>query len=159
MKLWRSTIALWLPILAVSAADQPLMKEGLWSIHMVTTDQPGGRKTEGSRSLCRSHAYDEHARSLKAPNCKTISETSSAGTIKTETECKVGGSVLRTKGVVTYTETAAHSENHTTYTPPINGLSESTMIMDQKYVGACPAGTGPGDSIGADGRVTHLWKQ
>jgi len=145
--------------LAVSAAGQPLLKEGLWSIHTMTIDQPGGKKAEGSRSLCRSHAYDEHVRSVaKAPNCKTISKNTSGGTIKTEEECTVGNSVLRVNGTAMISETAAHSENHTTYTPAINGISETTMIMDQKYMGACPAGTGPGDSISADGRVTHLWK-
>jgi len=27
------------------------------------------------------------------------------------------------------------------------------MIMDQKYVGSCPAGTQPGDLTNADGRL------
>jgi hypothetical protein len=55
--------------------------------------------------------------------------------------------------------TASHSEGHTTYDPPVRGMSESTMIMDQKYVGACPAGVEPGDMIGADGKIEHTWNR
>ena len=39
----------------------------------------------------------------------------------------------------------------------MGGVSETTMIMDQKYVGSCPAGAQPGDITYADGRVTH-WR-
>jgi hypothetical protein len=53
---------------------------------------------------------------------------------------------------------ASHSETHTTYTPALAGTAESTMIMDQKYVGGCPAGIQPGDRIAANGTVNHLWK-
>jgi hypothetical protein len=52
-------------------------------------------------------------------------------------------------------DTAAHSETRATYTPPMYGLTETTMVMDQKYVGACPAGVGPGDTIEAGGKVIH----
>jgi hypothetical protein len=34
---------------------------------------------------------------------------------------------------------------------------DSTMTMDQKYLGSCPAGVQPGDLTSADGKVTHLW--
>ena len=37
-------------------------------------------------------------------------------------------------------DTAVHSETHATYSPPLYGVSESTMIMDQEYLGSCPAG-------------------
>ena len=40
----------------------------------------------------------------------------------------------------------------------MGGISETTTIMDQKYVGSCPAGTKPGDRIAADGRITHSGK-
>jgi hypothetical protein len=141
------------------AADPPAMKEGLWSIHTVSTDQPGNKKTEGTRSICRNHAYDERVRAMaaqkSATTCKTISENSSSGTITTETQCSVGGSVLRTKGIVTFSGDTAHSETHSTYTPAMYGVSETTMVMDQKYVGACPAGMEPGDMMDANGKISR----
>jgi hypothetical protein len=147
----------------VYAADPPAMKEGLWSIHTVSVDQPGNNKTEGTVKLCRSHAYDERIRTMaaqkSAKTCKTISENSTGGTTTTETECTVASSVLKTKGTVTFSGDSAHSETHTTYTPAMYGTSESTMVMDQKYLGACPAGVEPGDRIGPDGKVSHAQKK
>ena len=151
--------ALFLAIECVYAADPPPMKEGLWSIHIVTTDQPGNKKTEGTRSICRNHAYDERVRAMAAKSgasCKTLSEHSSGGTMTTETQCSAGGSVLKTKGVVTMSgDGAAHSETNTTYTPALYGTSETTMIMDQKFMGACPAGMEPGDTMDANGKIGH----
>jgi hypothetical protein len=144
-------------------ADQPALKEGLWSIHTVSVDQPGNKKTDGTVKLCRNHAYDERVRALaaqqSAKTCKTISETITGGTRTTETECTVGNSVLKTKAVATISGDAAHSETHTTYTPAAYGTSETTMVMDQKYAGACPAGVEPGDRISADGKVSHASKR
>jgi hypothetical protein len=142
------------------AADPPSMKEGLWSIHMVSVDQPGNTKTDTTDKLCRSHAYDERVRAIAAQqsaksSCKTISETTVGGTTTTENQCTVGKSVLKTKGVANINGDSAHSETHTTYTPPMYGATETTMVIDQKYLGACPAGVEPGDRIGADGQVRH----
>jgi hypothetical protein len=96
----------------------------------------------------------------KKPKCKTVSESSSGGTATTISECTVGTTLIRNKGTLTMTgNTASHSEGHTTYDPPVRGMSESTMIMDQKYVGACPAGVEPGDMIGADGKIEHTWNR
>jgi hypothetical protein len=152
--------ALFLAIECVYAADPPPMKEGLWSIHTVSTDQPGNKKTEGTRSICRNHAYDERVRAMaaqkSAATCKTLSEHSAGGTITTETQCSAGGSILKTKGVVTMSgDAAAHSETSTTYTPALYGTSETTMVMDQKFVGACPAGMEPGDTMDANGKIAH----
>lgn len=154
---------LWFAAGGVYAADPPAMTEGLWTIHTVTTDQPGNKRTEGTQKLCRSHAYDERVRAMaaqqSAKRCKTISENSSGGMTTTETQCTVGTSVLKTKAVVTFNGDSAHSETHTTYTPAAYGTSESTMVMDQKYAGPCPAGVQPGDRIGPDGKVIHAPKQ
>jgi hypothetical protein len=33
------------------------------------------------------------------------------------------------------------------------------MVMEQKYMGSCPAGAQPGDRINADGSIVHLGKK
>src|ERR1017187_6973809 len=61
----------------------------------------------------------------------------------------------------TYTyqgDTSFHSESHATFTPALGGISETTRIVDQKYVGSCPAGAHPGDRTNADGSVIHSGK-
>jgi hypothetical protein len=144
------------------AADAPPLKEGFWSIHSVSTEQPSGKKRELTRSICRNHAYDDHVREMakKIPaTCKTISENSSGGTTTTETECTVQSTVVHSKTTVTTaSETATHLETHATYTPPLGGMSESTMVMDQTFTGACPDGVEPGDMIGPDGKKVASWK-
>lgn len=142
------------------AVEPPAMREGLWSVRTQMINNPGNGKTDNTQKLCRSHAYDQHAlelaKNMKA--CKVVSENFTGGTYTVESECNVAGAVIKSKATTTYQgDTAFHSETHGTYTPAFHGISESTIIVDQKYLGACPAGVGPGDFIAADGSIRHTW--
>ena len=145
------------------AADEPPMKEGLWSVHTETTSQPGDKKVVGNRSLCRSHAYDDDVRARAkalAANCKTIVDKYEGGKYESETECVMAGTTAHGKTTVTRTgEDAARTETQTTYSPALGGMTATIIVMDQKYVGACPAGVDPGDSIAADGTVMKARKR
>jgi hypothetical protein len=152
--------ALVLPI--ARATDPPDVKEGLWSIHTQTTDNPGAKKSEGTYTLCRDHAFDlsVRARAKTIKGCTTVSESFQGGKYSVEMHCTIGGSVSESKGTTTFQgDAAVHSESHATYTPALYGISESTTVMDQKYVGSCPAGTHPGDRTNSDGTVIHLGKK
>jgi hypothetical protein len=147
-----------LPLGIALAANAPSLKEGLWSVHTVTINNPGNQKSEGTVSICRSHAYDESVEALakNMKGCTTISESFEGGKRSVDMRCTVATSVIETKGKTTFDgDTSAHSEIHATYTPAMAGISEMTMIQDQKYVGSCPAGVQPGDRISADGTVMH----
>jgi hypothetical protein len=146
---------------ALYAADPPAIKEGLWSIHTVSIDNPGSRRTEGTRSLCRNHDFDARIRAQaeqkQKQNCKPAVRTSSGNSFSEESECTVQGSIVTSKVVTTFTgDTSFHSETHGTYKPALYGTEEMSMIMDQKYLGACPAGMEPGDFMSSDGKVTHV---
>jgi hypothetical protein len=150
----------WLAIGIANAVDPPQVKEGLWSIQRHTVDNPGNKKTDSTSTLCRNHAYDQHAQSL-AKDLKgcLVTESFQGGKYSSKSHCVIGGTVLQSVGTVTYQgDTAAHSESHATYTPAMGGINETTMIVDQKYLGNCPAGVQPGDLTNADGTVAHLWK-
>lgn len=153
--------ALLLPIGIANAQTAPEVKEGLWEIHMQSTDKPGDKKTEGTSTICRNHAYDQHAQALakEMKGCTKVSENFHGGKYTLEMHCTVGATVIATKGTSTFQgDTATHSESHTTYTPAFYGVSETTMIQDQKYIGSCPADMQPGDRKSEDGKITHLWK-
>jgi hypothetical protein len=140
----------------------PDLKEGLWSVHSQSIDNPGNKKTEGTYMLCRSHAFDQStlARAKSVKGCTTVSETLQAGKYVAEMHCVTAGSVIDSKGTTTFqSDTSTHSESHATYAPALYGVSETTMIMDQKYVGSCPAGAQPGDRIDANGHITHLGRR
>ena len=131
-----------------------------------------GRKMDGVITPDGTHVYKVGDKVLVSVRGRDDEGNYMLSTIKVETprdwsgleaafaeKRTIGGTVLDTKGTVVFQgDTSAHGEDHTTYTPAMNGISESTMIQDQKYVGSCPAGQQPGDITNADGRVIHTWK-
>jgi hypothetical protein len=153
--------ALLLASAAVNAVDPPVMKEGLWSIRNQSVNNPGDKRADHTSTVCRSHAYDQHAlqeeKSMKG--CKTISESLQGNEYSVHTHCVVGGTQIDSKSTVTFKgDSVAHSESHATYSPAMSGISEMTLIQDQSYVGSCPAGVQPGDITEPDGTVLHTWK-
>src|SRR6202051_1279737 len=144
-----------------NAIDPPAMKEGLWSIHNQSVNNPGHKKLDRTSTVCRSHAYDQHVlQEVKAmKGCKTLSESLKGGEYSVHTQCTVAGTVVDSKSTVIFKgDSAAHSESNATYNPALAGISEMTLIQDQKYVGSCPAGVQPGDITQPDGSVVHAWK-
>ncbi|MGB7761006.1 MAG: DUF3617 family protein [Bryobacteraceae bacterium] len=159
MMMVSAVAALGLPL--AHAADPPEMKEGLWSVHSQSIDSPGDKKSEGTYTLCRNHAFDQsvRAKAKDMKGCTKVSESFVGGKYSSESHCVLAGTVIDSKGTTTFQgDTSTHSESHATYTPPLHGISGMTMIMDQKYVGSCPAGVQPGDRTNADGTVLHLGK-
>jgi hypothetical protein len=154
-------VALTVPVGTAYAFDHPPVKEGLWQIRTQTIDNPSNKKTEGTITLCRDHDYDKtvEARSKSVKGCTTTNESLTAGAYSAEMRCEIGSSVLVSKGVVTFqSDTAMHSETHVTYTPALYGNTDETMIQDQTYLGACPAGMKAGDRKSQDGTLIPLGK-
>ena len=119
---------------AAQAADPPDVKEGLWSSETQTIDNPGNKRNGGAVTICRSHAYDQYVKdqAAKMPGCKKVSERHSSRTYTTVLHCTVGNTVIDTTETATFkSDSAIHSETHATYSPPLYGVSESTIIMDQ----------------------------
>ncbi|MGA2881970.1 MAG: DUF3617 family protein [Bryobacteraceae bacterium] len=142
------------------AVDPPDLKEGLWSVHSQSIDNPGNKTSSGTYTLCRSHAFDQAVRG-SAKNLKgcTVSENFQSGKYSSATHCIVANTVIEGKGTTTFQgDSSFRTESHATYTPAMHGVSETTIIMDQKYLGSCPAGAQPGDRTNADGTVIHLGK-
>jgi len=141
------------------AAEPSELKEGLWSIRTQLTDNPGNKKDDTTTTLCRNHAYDKSVIALAkgaVKDCK-YDERLQGGKYSTGMHCVVAGTVIETNATATYEgDTAAHGEDHTTYSPSLGGVSESIRIVDQKYIGSCPAGAQPGDLTTTAGKVVHL---
>jgi hypothetical protein len=151
--------ALLLTSTALYAANPPEMMEGLWSIRNHTIDNPGNKKTDSTSTLCRSHAYDQHVLELAKTmiHC-TINESVDANKFSVTTHCVVACTVVDSTSTAIFTgNTAAYSETRATYNPALGGISEMSVIQDEKYLGSCPPGLRPGDMTRADGTVVHLW--
>jgi hypothetical protein len=156
-----TAIALLFLIGTARAIDGPSLKEGFWSVHQVTTDNPGNKVTDGHYSICRNHAFDHHLDNApKNPNCNFTTDTMLGNKHITSGTCHTQSTTITTKSTGTYLgDTAVHVENISTYSPALLGHTTETMVIDFKYTGACPAGIHPGDRVASDGTVLHLWKQ
>jgi hypothetical protein len=153
--------ALLLAIGSSNAGNASELKEGLWSVHTQSIDQPGNKKSEETYTMCRNHAYDQSVEALAktVKGCTKVSESVQGGKSSTEMRCEIAGTVIDSKATgVVQGDTSLHSETRATYTPAFAGMSGMTIVMDQKYTGSCPAGAQPGDRTGTDGKVLHLGK-
>lgn len=140
--------ALLLPIVIARAVDFPERQEGLWERHNLTTVNPGNKKTEITSKVCRDHAYDKSVTVTKplSKSCTFNLQSLGGGRYSSESRCTINGTVIETKQTFTYQgNTSVHSETHMSYTPALNGRTDQTVILDEKYVGSCPAGMKPGD--------------
>jgi hypothetical protein len=141
---------------ALSEENPSVLKEGMWSIRTEFTEHPSGMHSVVMTSYCRNHAQEERSKT-KQP-CKTLRETSSGGTHSKETECSgSGGTVVKMKFTATG-DSSVHVETRVLFNPSTSGRTDSVAIVDQKYVGTCPAGVEPGDIMDAGGKVIHHGK-
>lgn len=156
---------LFLPVgQAIALVDQPPLKAGYWSVQTTTSNSPGGSPAESKRFVCRNPEFDQWMRvtvesMTKRMGCKIVTEKFADNTYTSETHCAQSGSrtITRTTSVLTG-DSAMHTETVTTFDPALNGLEKKTLISEQKWIGACPAGAAPGDNVSTDGQITHLWR-
>ena len=144
------------------AADPPPAKEGLWSVRTQTTKNPGNQKNEESYTLCRTntfdHAVQESVRKIKG--CTITRDALEGDKYFQNLHCVTPTTVVESKATTTFQgATAMHAETHATYNPAMSGISEMTIVMDQKYVGRCPPGAIPGDKTDPSGKLTRLGAQ
>ena len=141
---------------AADFPDMPPMKEGLWKIRILD-NTPGQPASDNTFSLCRDHAYDEQAHQLTKKflaACTTTSDVKSGNTRTLVQSCKVAGSTITSRSVLTIDgDTHYRTESSSTFSPPLNGQSKDAMVQEQTFLGACPAGMHPGDRKLADGTI------
>jgi hypothetical protein len=152
------TAAVILMAAGACASDPQKIKEGLWEVRGESTENPGGRKITFAYKLCRDHALDRQANAAlkNVQGCHTVIKNQGDGKYASASTCDVAGTSIVSNGVTTYNnQESTHSETQAQYTPPFRGKSDEVMTQDQHYIGACPAGVKPGDTIGPDGIVYH----
>jgi hypothetical protein len=141
------------------ASGPPPLKEGLWLLNRQTIDNPENKKEVWPQiRICRDHAYDQSVLDLakKIPGCSTVSESMRGDTYLADLKCTIGKTSIETKSTTTVQgDIAVRGESHTTFTPAMNGNSETIMFSDAKYLGSCPAGMQPGDQLDANGSTIH----
>jgi hypothetical protein len=147
--------------IAIARAEEPPqlppLKEGLWEAH--TQQIINKNKTESMLRLCRTHEYDNSIKASmkqagenmrKSKQCTETVTRKSANRFLSEMHCDADGSV--TKVTMTFQgDTSYRMEMHVK-----NGKSDAATIINDRYVGPCPADMKPGDAVTGDGRRMNL---
>ena len=143
--------------ISLAGADElkpPPTREGFWETHSTHT-QEGKPVADPAVKMCQSNdttkAMQATGEELRKKNeCTSHVSRPSPNTYVEESSCAKGpnaGSVTK----VVYTnqgDTASHTELHMNA-----GKAETVVIIDAKYLGACPAGMKPGDLMMEDGKI------
>jgi hypothetical protein len=134
--------------IAVSAADLPARKPGLWEI--TTTNTGNARVPPLVEKVCLDAATDQLLYKVGAgasqKMCGRVDLTNVGGKVVIDSECKIAGSTATIHSTTTMSgDTASHMDNTVHYEPALFGKSGSTSTQDAKWLGSCPASMKPGD--------------
>jgi hypothetical protein len=142
------------------AIEYPDIQDGLWQRHWTSVSDPGAKKSDNVTTICHSREDTKKALALarNMKGCTPLSENLVGGKYTAEMQCVIGTTKLTSKSTTLFASAAVHSESVTTYDPPMGGMSKQSDVIDEKFVGPCPAGMKPGDQIADDGTIRHLGK-
>lgn len=132
-------------VAAGAAADAPQRKSGLWEMKMSGANMPGGMTMQ----QCVDQKSDDISKMQEAKsNCTKNAVRREGEKVIAESVCKMQGTTATTRSVFTGKfDSAYKGEIKTTYDPPMQGMRESSSMIEAKWVGPCPAGQKPGDVV------------
>ncbi len=128
--------------LAVLAADDvPKRKSGLWHITM-----NGPHIGHMELEECVDRKSDDLFRPEDPSTCSKIDIRRQGAAINVELICKEEDSTVASRGTVTGNFDSAYKGSFkVTYNPPLEGMRETTMQTEGRWVGPCKPGQKPGD--------------
>jgi hypothetical protein len=140
---------------AVSSAwayEPPPRKPGLWEMTMSSSARGEGAQAPMVTQQCIDAATDKAMREMgqgvNKDMCSKNEVTSSGGTMRLESVCKMGQTTATTRGTVTGDFTQNYRmDMQVNYNPPLMGKSEHSMSIQAKWLGPCKADQKPGDMI------------
>ena len=143
----------------VRAADiePPFAKDGLWEA--TTSHTMMGKTTQATVKLCQNRESQQKEREFSAQmrqkdQCSRTTTQTAPGTFVIESKCTSGpraGSSSKT--TMTFQgDSAYHMDMHMTTSSGV----ENTMVIDGKYVGACPPDMKPGDTVMGNGQKFNM---
>jgi len=142
-----------------TAQDMPKMKPGLWESTTSTGGPKGAPAHTAKTSMCINEAVQKDIMAFSqnmGAKCSKNAMHRDGNKYIGEAECTFGASTMKSQSVSKFTsDTAYRVENRTTFSPPMNGMSESTSTQDARYVGPCPAGMKAGD-MNMGGRTMNI---
>lgn len=141
---------------AAMALDLPKRKSGLWEVKTSMPDMPA-QMQQTAIKMCVDEKSDDITQQMADAEAK---QNCSKSEIKRDGErwvihsvCKEQGITMTTDGVFSGKfDSAYKAEMKAAYQPPIQGMASSRMVMDARFLGACPAGMKAGEILLPNGQ-------
>lgn len=129
------------------AVDTPKRKPGLWQIETKMAAAPG----MGPIKQCVDEKTDNFYQQLGAQHKDKCSESdikNAGDRLLVHSVCKMGNSVATTDATFSgHFDSDYRGDIRVKYSPPVQGMSETSMTIAAKWLGPCEAGQKPGDVI------------
>lgn len=157
-----TTVLLGAALLAAAGLAQaqefPKLKAGLWE---VTTSAKGDTKGGRMTSMCLDDSVQQEmykvSTGMMAGMCSKHDIKVAGNKVTTAANCDLGVSKMQSQTVMTLSGNSSyHTEARATFDPPMNGMKDSTTIIDGKHVGACKPGQQPGDMTLPNGQTINI---
>ena len=132
-------------VAGAASSDAPQRKSGLWEMKMSSGQMPGGMTIQ----QCVDQKSDDISK-MQEPksNCTKNVVRREGDKIVAESVCKMQGTTATTRSVFTGKfDSAYKGEIRSTYDPPMQGMRESSSMMEAKWLGPCLAGQKAGDVV------------
>lgn len=150
----RSTLSLFVFALATTsltgaslAGDMPKRKSGLWEINMRHNGSTGMGPVQQCIDQNTDNLMQQKAKDSKH-NCNVMDVNTSGSKVSIHSVCKMEGSTATTDGVFEGAFDSRYKGTmKTQFSPPMHGMSESSMALDARWLGPCKPGQKPGDVI------------
>ena len=129
------------------ASDLPKRKPGLWEINMTMEGAPNMGPMQQCIDKNTDNLMQQQAKQGKS-ECSVMDVKPSGSKVTIHTVCKMDGTTVTTDGVFEGSfETSYRGTMKSRFNPPMQGMSESNMTQEARWVGPCKPGQKPGDVI------------
>lgn len=137
---------------AAVAVDYPARKPGLWEMAMQTGATGKGQAMTMTTQQCIDAATDKALQAAGGgagkSDCSKQELRTEGKTLVIDSVCKSGGATVTSRGVMSGDFSSAYRMDISSrYSPALGGMSQSTTVIEAKWLGACKAGQKPGDMI------------
>ena len=129
------------------AAELPKRKPGLWEISVRMEGAPDMGPMQQCIDQNTDNLMQQKAKQEKT-DCSVIDVKPSGNKVSVHSVCKIEGSTATTDGVFEGAFDSSYKGSmKTRYSPPLQGMSESNMTQEARWLGPCKPGQKPGDVI------------
>jgi hypothetical protein len=132
------------------AVELPTRKAGLWELKMLRTGSPAPEMT---MQHCTDATTDKQMTTSLSPmakqNCSKNDIQKTATGYVTDSVCSYGGTTMTSHSEVTGDFNSAYSVKVTSHNEgaPAGAPRDTSMTLQAKWLGACPADQKPGDIV------------